>query len=263
MRGGWQAEVVDGLDLRLDGAGICLACLTFVAFPLDSGDERSARREARRMAPDLWAEGLELTAMLALENAKREGVERAEDAIEDVRRNGSRSAVVQAIVWRLAELMVEDIRARASERAERCERPDGLACDFGDELEVAVVVEHRQVGELGGGGDEEIRKRDAAVVKRPGRGEELEDVGGTPPDAVSHGDVAQSLEIVAFHRQLGVISSRAQQLEPHHRARGDRAGTKLGAEVVENGRVFAAVRPRARVGELDQSPQARRRSSSS
>jgi hypothetical protein len=94
----------------------------FVAFPLDRGDERAARREARRLAPDLWIEGLELTAMLALETAKREGVPYASDAIDDVRLNGPRSDVVHAVVWRLAELMVEDMRARAS-RAARSRAP--------------------------------------------------------------------------------------------------------------------------------------------
>lgn len=140
MRGGWQAEVVDGLDLRLDGAGICLACLTFVAFPLDSGDERSARREARQIAPDLWAEGLELATMVALESAKRDGVERAEDAIEDVRRNGSRSTVVQAIVWRLAELMVEDMRGRELERQRE---PSGVSARMGWPVTSAINSKSR------------------------------------------------------------------------------------------------------------------------
>ena len=62
------------------------------------------------MAPDLWADGLELTVMLALETARRDGVPGAVEAIEDVERRGPRSAVVLAIVWRLAEQMVEDIR---------------------------------------------------------------------------------------------------------------------------------------------------------
>lgn len=95
-------------------AGICLPCLTFVAFPLDSGDERDARREARRIAPDLWAEGLELTALVALETAKRDGVDGAVEAIDDVQARGPRSPVVLAIVWRLAEQLVEDMhRSRA------------------------------------------------------------------------------------------------------------------------------------------------------
>jgi hypothetical protein len=105
-------ELADRLELDLYAAGVCLPCLTFAAFPLDSGDERTARREARKLAPDLWAEGLELTTMVALETAKRDGVDGAAEAIEDVAREGWRAAVVHAIVWRLAELMVEDMGQR-------------------------------------------------------------------------------------------------------------------------------------------------------
>ncbi|MHB1244287.1 MAG: hypothetical protein ACYC1P_12955 [Gaiellaceae bacterium] len=103
------AELVDQLELDVMAAGICLPCLTFVAFPLDLGDERDARREARRIAPDLWAEGLELTVLVALETAKRDGVDGAVEAIDDVQARGPRSPVVQAIVFRLAEQLVEDM----------------------------------------------------------------------------------------------------------------------------------------------------------
>ena len=103
------AELVDQLELDVMCAGICLPCLTFVAFPLDLGDERDARREARRIAPDLWAEGLELTVLVALETAKRDGVDGAVEAIDDVQARGPRSPVVLAIVWRLAEQLVEDM----------------------------------------------------------------------------------------------------------------------------------------------------------
>lgn len=90
-------------------AGVCLPCLTFVAFPLASGNEREARRETRRIAPDLWAEGLELTVLVALETARRDGTAGAVEAIDDVQARGPRSPVVQAIVWRLAEQLVEDM----------------------------------------------------------------------------------------------------------------------------------------------------------
>lgn len=105
--------IVDRLELDLMTSGVCLPCLTIVAFPLDLGREREARREASRMAPELWADGLELTTVLALETAKRDGVDGAVEALDDVNRFGPRSAVVEAMVWRLAELMVEDIRRRA------------------------------------------------------------------------------------------------------------------------------------------------------
>lgn len=66
--------LVDQLELDVMTSGVCLACLTFVAFPLDSGNEREARRESRKLTPILWDEGLELTVLVALETAKRDGI---------------------------------------------------------------------------------------------------------------------------------------------------------------------------------------------
>ena len=122
-------ELANALELELYSAGVCLPCLTFVAFPLDSGDERTARREARKLKPDLWAEGLEPTTMLALETAKRDGVEGAVEAIEGVARNGWRAPVVHAIVWRLAELMVVDMEQRKEVR--RQSEPSGASARTG------------------------------------------------------------------------------------------------------------------------------------
>jgi len=108
------AALAEQLDLDVMTSGVCLPCLTFVALPLDLGDDRKARREARRVAPLLWEEGLELTTLLALENAKRDDIAGARDAIEDVRSEGPRSAVVRAIVWRLALKLLEDMRRRSA-----------------------------------------------------------------------------------------------------------------------------------------------------
>ena len=106
------AALADRLELDVMTVGVCLACLSFAAFPLEAGDERTARREARRLTPDLWAEGLELPTLLALERAKRDGVRDAREAIEDVRVNGPHSATVRAIVWRLAVDLADDVRQR-------------------------------------------------------------------------------------------------------------------------------------------------------
>jgi hypothetical protein len=81
--------LVDQLELDVMTAGICLPCLTFVAFPLHAGDERQARREARKLTPDLWGEGLELAVLVALETAKRDGVSGAAEAIDEVQRHGT------------------------------------------------------------------------------------------------------------------------------------------------------------------------------
>ena len=104
--------LAERLELDVMTSGVCLPCLSFAAFPLDSGDEQKARREARRLTPQLWGEGLELATLLALERAKTDGVECASAAIAEVRQHGPRSAVVRAIVWRLAQQLVEDMRRR-------------------------------------------------------------------------------------------------------------------------------------------------------
>jgi hypothetical protein len=122
MRGDALAELVSGLELDFLTSGVCLPCLTLVAFPLDRGDERTARREARELAPVMWEEGLERATTVALEKAKRASVPHVQDALDDVSLDGARSAVAGAILWRLAEGMVEDIRRR---RAERQSDPSG------------------------------------------------------------------------------------------------------------------------------------------
>jgi hypothetical protein len=94
---------VRGLELPLDEIPICLACLSFVAFAIDGGDEREIARRTRQMTPDLWEEGLALPARGAVERAHRAGVPGAADALADLELHGSRSATAHAIVRRLGE----------------------------------------------------------------------------------------------------------------------------------------------------------------
>ena len=89
------------LDLNVHDVPICLACLSFVPIPIGSGDEREARSWARRMAPDLWAEGLEQPVRLALRRAQDAGVPGAAKAIANVEERGPRGVVAREIVLRL------------------------------------------------------------------------------------------------------------------------------------------------------------------
>jgi hypothetical protein len=89
-------KIARELDIDVDDIGICLACLSFVSFAIDSGDERAIRRETNQMTPHLWREGLEQPVRLAL---KRAG---ATDALRDLEVNGAQSHVAKAIVRRLA-----------------------------------------------------------------------------------------------------------------------------------------------------------------
>ena len=104
------------LELDPWAAGICLACLSFVVFPLDNGDEREAMTWLRRMTPDLWAEGLAEYALAAVQRARDDGIRDAEEALADLARNGHQSAVARALVLRLAQIEVERMRADWSVR---------------------------------------------------------------------------------------------------------------------------------------------------
>jgi hypothetical protein len=90
-------------DARVDlDAGICYACLSFVAFALDEGDPVEIARQIRRTTPDLWEEGLAAPALAALRGACELGVPDAEAALGDLERRGGRSPVARSIVRRLA-----------------------------------------------------------------------------------------------------------------------------------------------------------------
>jgi hypothetical protein len=105
------AAFAAAIDLDVEAIGICHACLSFVSIPLDRGDLATARREARRIAPDLWDEGLAEPLLAAVERARDDGVPDADAACRDVRTRGPRSATVRAIVLRLAGDLAERVRA--------------------------------------------------------------------------------------------------------------------------------------------------------
>jgi imidazolonepropionase-like amidohydrolase len=106
------SELAGKLDLDMHETGICLACLTFVAFPIDSGNEREAQGATVRVTPILWEEGLEGPARRALEHARERGVENAARALADVDAAGARTPIARAIVHVLALQMVAEMRAR-------------------------------------------------------------------------------------------------------------------------------------------------------
>jgi hypothetical protein len=96
------AALASRLDVDLDD-GICFACLSFVSFAVDDGDERDVARQLRRMTPDLWADGLAETALGAARRACEGRVPDADAALADLERHGGRSVVARALVRRLAE----------------------------------------------------------------------------------------------------------------------------------------------------------------
>jgi hypothetical protein len=99
------AALAAQLELDVYGIGICLPCLTFVAFPLDAGKVHEARGATVQFTPILWEEGLALPARLALEKARTRGIPDADEAISDVDAAGARTTIARAIVQRLARDM--------------------------------------------------------------------------------------------------------------------------------------------------------------
>jgi hypothetical protein len=104
-------ELAGALELDLAGLDVCYACLSSVAFPLDLGRVEEAAREARRVAPELWDEGLAVPLQAALAEARQRGVPLAAEAEGEVTARGARARIVAAVVRRLAAQLVEQMRA--------------------------------------------------------------------------------------------------------------------------------------------------------
>ena len=89
------------LDIGLD-IPICHACLSFVSLAIDDGDPADVARQARKLTPYLWDEGLAGPALAAVREACARDVAHAHTALADLEQRGGRSAVARAIVVRLA-----------------------------------------------------------------------------------------------------------------------------------------------------------------
>jgi hypothetical protein len=73
-----------------------------VSFALDDGEPREIARQVRRIARDLWDEGLADQALPAVRRALELGVADAREALLDLERNGGDGVVARSIVRRLA-----------------------------------------------------------------------------------------------------------------------------------------------------------------
>ena len=104
-------DVARSLDVGLDG--VCFACLGMVAMAIDVGNPDEVRREVRRLAPDLWADGLREQVLGALAAAAAQGVPGAGAALDDAERRQGRSRISAAVVLRLAEQLSRRVHADA------------------------------------------------------------------------------------------------------------------------------------------------------
>lgn len=104
-------------QLELSLAGVCLACLSFVSFPLDDGDDREVARQLRTMTPFLWEDGLDAQAFAAVRAACEHGIRDGPWALTELESLGPRSIVAREIVLRLADMLVRRERADRKLRA--------------------------------------------------------------------------------------------------------------------------------------------------
>ena len=105
------SALADELDVGLHSHGLCLACLTFVAFE-DEEDEKAIRRRIAEIAAGLWDDGFGATVRVALEAAAGNDVEGAESALRDLGERTFRSAIFRAVVRRLSVELRTDARRR-------------------------------------------------------------------------------------------------------------------------------------------------------
>ena len=98
--------IVARLALDLDD-GICHACLSFVSFAIEDGNEREVQQKVVQMTPDLWHDGLDAQAFAAVRGACAAGMPDAEQALADLEARRGRSVVARAIVRRLASELAQ------------------------------------------------------------------------------------------------------------------------------------------------------------
>jgi hypothetical protein len=101
-------EFVDQLDL--DGVDACPMCLFDLAWEMrESGAPSSGL--IQRTAGNVWPE-IEIALRLAVIEARMREVLHAERALDDLDTNAWRSALVRAVVTRLAQRLVDEMWAR-------------------------------------------------------------------------------------------------------------------------------------------------------
>jgi hypothetical protein len=100
------------LDVGLDSPGLCLACLTFVAF--EEGGDAARDRQVVAIAHTLWIEGFGASVRKAVRRAARDGIPDADDALRELDRRLFRSTIFRAVIARLGEELREDARRRSA-----------------------------------------------------------------------------------------------------------------------------------------------------
>jgi hypothetical protein len=104
------AAVAADLQVGLRSPGVCPACISFVAYEIERGNERRVAGQITSFAPLLWDEGLGDVVCAELRRQSGTGNDAAAEALEELAVRRHRSAIFRAVVRRLAAELAEGVR---------------------------------------------------------------------------------------------------------------------------------------------------------
>jgi hypothetical protein len=104
------AAVAAELRVGLHSPGVCPACISFVSYEVEHGNERRVAGQITSFAPLLWGEGLGEVVRVELARRAGEGNAEAAAALEDLDARRHRSTIFRAVVRRLAVELAEGVR---------------------------------------------------------------------------------------------------------------------------------------------------------
>ncbi|HEV2712230.1 MAG TPA: hypothetical protein VGU26_03965 [Gaiellaceae bacterium] len=99
-------------EIDLDGVPVCALCLFDLAWEIHQG-RKPSRALVLRTLEWVWLESGD-GVRAAVERAQGEGRPFAEEALRELDEAGWRSGFAEAVVWRLARRLVEDMEAADS-----------------------------------------------------------------------------------------------------------------------------------------------------
>jgi hypothetical protein len=104
------AALAAELRVGLHSPGVCPACISFVAYEIDRGNERRVAGQITSFAPLLWDEGLGSVVRAELTRRSGGGDAAVAEALEELAARRHRSAIFRAVVGRLAAELAEGVR---------------------------------------------------------------------------------------------------------------------------------------------------------
>jgi hypothetical protein len=105
-----QAALELAAEIDLDGVPTCPLCLLELAVEIQQGRQPS-RALVKRTVDWVWMESGEAVRELVVRARKQER-SGAEEALRDLELNGWRGRFAEAVVWRLAQQLADEISSR-------------------------------------------------------------------------------------------------------------------------------------------------------